>query len=175
MGLNEATPIIIEFTSESTLGEIQILAQITSNEDDYVQYEVELPFVLEVNDAAVLDNKMQQAISQRSQIELNKYENRNVNDLAKKIPQLNSSKSNLDAAKANYERSLLNLNKTSIKAPFRGRIKNTHSSKGMIIAKGTQLATIYSVDDLILKLPLQLDEVDFLNSCLIWFLSDSTR
>ena len=31
----------------------KILAQITSNEDDYIQYQVELPFVLEINDAAI--------------------------------------------------------------------------------------------------------------------------
>ena len=114
-------------------------------------------------DAAILENEMQRAIHERSQIELNNYKKENVNDLAKKIPQLNSSKSNLDAAEANYERAILNLNKTSFKAPFRGRVKSNRSSKGMVVSQGSQLATIYSVEDLVLKLPLQLNEVRFLN------------
>ena len=115
-------------------------------------------------DAAILDNEMQHAIYKRSQIEINQYDNEDVNDLARKIPQLNSSKSKLDAAKANYERSLLNLKKTSIRAPFKGRIKRNQSSKGMIVSQGMQLATIYSIEDLFLRLPLQLDEVNFLGN-----------
>ena len=113
--------------------------------------------------AAVLDNEMQSAIYQRSKIELSEYGQKDASDLAKKIPQLNSSESKLDAAKANYEKTLLNLDKTSIRAPFRGRIKNNQASKGMVVSQGMKLATIYSVEDLVLSLPLQLDELNFLS------------
>ena len=52
-------------------------------------------------DIAVLENLQQKAIYNRSQNELGQYNNSQVSDLAKKIPQLQSSNSLLDAAKAN--------------------------------------------------------------------------
>ena len=54
VGLNEGSPIIIEFTADSPVGEIDVLAKVTSNQDGYVKYEIEIPFTLEVNDTSVL-------------------------------------------------------------------------------------------------------------------------
>ncbi len=53
VGLNEESPIIIEFTSDSEIGEIEVVAKITSNQDGYIKYEAELPFILDVNDTSV--------------------------------------------------------------------------------------------------------------------------
>ncbi len=53
VGINEASPIIIEFTPDTQIGNIELLAKIISNQDGYVKYEVELPFYLEVNDTSV--------------------------------------------------------------------------------------------------------------------------
>ena len=77
----------------------------------------------------------------------------NANELAKKIPQLESSQSSFDAAKANYEKREEDLKKTIILAPFKGWVQNNDSSKGMYASAGMHLATIYSVDDMFVKLP----------------------
>ena len=53
VGLNEESPIIIEFTSDSEIWEIEVVAKIISNQDGYIKYEVELPFILDVNDTSV--------------------------------------------------------------------------------------------------------------------------
>ena len=53
VGLNEGSPIIIEFTADSEIGNIDVMAKIISNQDGYVKYEIELPFTLQVNDASV--------------------------------------------------------------------------------------------------------------------------
>jgi hypothetical protein len=53
VGINEASPIIIEFTPDTQIGNIELLAKIISNQDGYIRYEVELPFNLEVNDISV--------------------------------------------------------------------------------------------------------------------------
>ena len=54
VGLNEASPIIISFNEQVPVGDIEIIASITSNEDNYVQYQVDLPFTLNVNDVEVI-------------------------------------------------------------------------------------------------------------------------
>ena len=146
------------FNNNLMFEEGELLLQVDSS-----YYSIDRRNAKALLDAAILENEMQRAIYERSQIELNDYEKDNVNDLAKKIPQLNSSNSKLDAARANYERAILNLRKTSFEAPFKGRIKNNQSSQGMIVSQGSQLASIYSVEDLVLRLPLQLNEVEFLN------------
>ena len=53
MGLNEASPIIIEFDESSQIGDVEIIASITSNEDDYVQYQVSLPFSLSISEIQI--------------------------------------------------------------------------------------------------------------------------
>jgi len=113
-------------------------------------------------DIAVLENLQQKAIYDRSQTELGQYNNNQVSDLAKKIPQLQSSNSLLDAAKANYEKTELDIEKTIVLAPFKGRVKKNYISKGMHIAPGMKLASIYSIEDMFVKLPLSIDDTALL-------------
>jgi RND family efflux transporter MFP subunit len=113
-------------------------------------------------DLAVLENLKQKAIYDRSKTELGQYNSSSVNDLAKKIPQLQSSNSYLDAAKANYEKAELDIEKTIVLAPFRGRVKKSHISSGMHISPNMTLANIYSLDDMIVKLPLSIKDADLL-------------
>ena len=53
VGLNEGSPIIIEFNDSAQIGDVEIVASITSNEDNYIQYEVNLPFTLSVNEIQI--------------------------------------------------------------------------------------------------------------------------
>jgi len=53
VGLNEASPIIIEFDESSQTGDVEIIASITSNEDNYIQYQVNLPFSLSVSEVQI--------------------------------------------------------------------------------------------------------------------------
>ena len=109
-------------------------------------------------DAARLENLQQKAIQERSRTELGQYNNSKVSDLAKKIPQLQSSNSSLDAAEANYYNAELNIEKTIILAPFKGRVKNNYVSKGMYVNPSMKLASIYSTEDMFVKLPLSIDD-----------------
>ncbi|MAV63891.1 MAG: hypothetical protein CMG00_01715, partial [Candidatus Marinimicrobia bacterium] len=136
----------------------ELIAQIDSS-----YYRIDRINAKSLVDAAKLENEMQKAIYDRSQIEIDKYKSKDLTSLARKIPQLNSSMSSLEAAKANYEKSLLNIEKTSITAPFNGRVRSNFSSQGMVVSPGYTIATIYSVDDMILKLPVYLDELIFID------------
>ena len=113
-------------------------------------------------DLARLENLKQKAIYDRSKTELGQYNSDSVSDLAKKIPQLQSSSSSLDAAEANYEKAESDIEKTIIFAPFRGRIKKSYVSRGMYVSPNMSLANIYSVDEMIVKLPLSIEDADLL-------------
>ena len=113
-------------------------------------------------DLARLENLKQKAIYDRSKTELGQYNSDSVSDLAKKIPQLQSSSSSLDAAEANYEKAESDIEKTIIFAPFRGRIKKSYVSRGMYVSPNMGLANIYSVDEMIVKLPLSIEDADLL-------------
>ena len=113
-------------------------------------------------DAAILDYKLNEAASARSQEELSTYKYENATELAKKIPQLKSSKSLLEAAEANYEKALLDLERTTILAPFNGRIEKSFVTKGMKVSSISRLATIYSTDIFMIDFPISISDIEYL-------------
>ena len=113
-------------------------------------------------DVASLDYKLKEADSERSKEELNTYKYSNATDLAKKIPQLKSSKSLLEAAKANYKKTILDLERTSIVAPFNGRVESNFSTKGMKVSPIDRLAIIYSADSFKIELPISISDIQHL-------------
>ena len=80
-------------------------------------------------DVARLENLQQKAIKERSKTELGNYNDSKVSDLAKKIPQLQSSNSLLDAAEANYDNAELNIEKGNIVLTTDAIIEGVHFPK----------------------------------------------
>ena len=114
-------------------------------------------------DEAELELLKQEAISERSKGELNNYKaNLNVNDLAKNKPQLELAKSLLEAAQANYQNSESDLSKAVVLAPFNGRLIDRKVNIGQYIAPNVGLATIYAVAEMMIKLPLSINDLDLL-------------
>ena len=70
------------------------------------------------------------------------------------IPQLKSAKALYDAAKAEVEQAKLNLERTKIKAPFNCRIISKNVDIGQVVSPQTNLASIYSVDNIEIITPL---------------------
>ena len=73
-----------------------------------------------------------------------------------------SSKSLLEAAKANYEKTILDLERTSIIAPFNGRVESNFSTKGMKVSPIDRLAIIYSADSFKIELPISISDIQHL-------------
>ncbi len=67
--------------------------------------------------------------------------------LALRIPQL-------EQARAEYNAAKLDLDRTSIKAPFKGRVRERIVGVGQYVAPGAQLGRIFSTDVAEIKLPL---------------------
>ena len=114
-------------------------------------------------DAAYLDFKLKEADSKRSIEELNAFSSRNPTELAKKIPQLKSSQSLLNAAKANYDKTVSDLSKTSIYAPFDGRVDLNSTTMGMKVSRYDKLARIYSIDSFKIDFPISISDLEYLD------------
>ncbi|WP_111978212.1 efflux RND transporter periplasmic adaptor subunit [Algibacillus agarilyticus] len=81
--------------------------------------------------------------------------NEEANRLFLRKPQLAAAAANVDSAKASVKMAKLNLQRTTVKAPFTGRIINIHADLGQIIGKNNALAEIIdtSVAQVTLALP----------------------
>jgi len=78
-------------------------------------------------------------------------------------PQLAQAEASLRAALASLEKAKLDLTRCEITAPFAGRIRAKRVDVGQFINRGTPLARAYAVDYVEIALPIELDELDFLD------------
>lgn len=77
-------------------------------------------------------------------------------------PQIRSAQAQLKAAKAQLSKAELDLERTTIKMPFDGRVVSTNVDIGQFISAGMSIATVYRTDLVEIVLPLE-------NSELAWF------
>lgn len=78
-------------------------------------------------------------------------------------PQLAEAKSTLAAAKADWEKANLDLERTQIRAPFDGRVRRAAVDVGQFVRRGEELASLFGVDRVEVRLPLPLSELRFLD------------
>ncbi len=86
-----------------------------------------------------------------------------ASNLALRKPQLDQAKAALAAAEANYQRALLNVERTYILAPFKGRVRNEYVDIGMVVSPGIPLAQIYAIDMIEVTLPIAESDIKFLS------------
>lgn len=80
--------------------------------------------------------------------------NQNANDLFMRKPQLASAQANLEANQGAVAIAGLNLERTQISAPFKGRVRETHVNLGQYVSAGTALAKVYDSTVVEVRLPL---------------------
>ncbi len=78
-------------------------------------------------------------------------------------PQLAEAKARQQSATATLERAQRDLARTSIKAPYAGRIVDKLADVGQYVSPGRELAKIYAVDAAEIDLPLKTSELEFLD------------
>ena len=69
-------------------------------------------------------------------------------------PQLAEARASLAAARAALEQARRNLERTTIRAPYAGRVRSKNVDVGQFVGPGTALARIYAVDYAEVRLPL---------------------
>lgn len=77
-------------------------------------------------------------------------------------PQLAGARAALKAAEASLEKARLDLARTSIRALFDGRVRNTLVDLGQFVTPGTPLASIYGTEAAELRLPVPKEQLAYL-------------
>jgi len=83
--------------------------------------------------------------------------------LALREPQLKESEANIRSAQAALSRALRNLSKTTIVAPYEGMVRSRYADLGQVVSQGTQLAQIFAIDFVEIRLPLTADDIQFVD------------
>jgi len=78
-------------------------------------------------------------------------------------PQITSAKAGLAAAEANLDTARRNLERTEVRAPYAGRVREKNVDVGQFVMVGTPVARIYAVDAAEIRLPLPDDQLAFLD------------
>ncbi len=78
-------------------------------------------------------------------------------------PQLADARAALAAAEANLETAARNLERTQVRAPYAGRVRQKQVDIGQFVSTGTPIATVYSVDVAEIRLPLPDEELAYLD------------
>ena len=92
---------------------------------------------------------------------------RAASDLALRKPQLAEAIANLDFAEAELAKRQGDLDRTIIRAPYDGLIREKRADVGQFVAAGTQLALTFATDVAEIRLPLPDKELPYLNLSLL--------
>ncbi len=84
-------------------------------------------------------------------------------DLALRKPQLAEAKANLEFAIADLKKRQGDLDRTVIRAPYNGMIKTKLADVGQFVSGGTQLAEVFAVDSVEVRLPLPDRDLPFVD------------
>ena len=84
-------------------------------------------------------------------------------DLVLRKPQLEVAETAVTAAIASLDQAKLNVKRTKIRAPYRGRVREQEVDLGQYVTRNSLLATIYAIDSIEVRLPLTNEQLRFLD------------
>ena len=83
--------------------------------------------------------------------------------LALREPQLERARAQVEAAKAALDRAERDLQRTTVRAPYDGRVRSRAVDVGQFVGVGTVLAQVFSVETAEVRLPLPPEELAYLD------------
>ena len=83
--------------------------------------------------------------------------------LVVRAPQIAEAKAMLASAEAAYEKAEYDLERTVVKAPFAGRVREKRVDVGQFVSRGSSVARLYSVDYAEVRLPIPDSDLEFVN------------
>ena len=84
-------------------------------------------------------------------------------ELVLRVPQLKEAEANVDAALADLDQATRNLERTVIRAPFNGRVRDRSVGLGQSVNPGTSLGEIFATDYAEVRLPLTPRQLAFIH------------
>ena len=85
------------------------------------------------------------------------------NDLVLRKPQLVSALARVVSARAGLEKAERDLERTKIRSPYESKIERTNVELGSLLTLGTVVGSIYSADLYEIRLPVSINEFDFVD------------
>lgn len=85
-------------------------------------------------------------------------------DLTARVPHLENARASVAAAEAGLVRTQHDLERTEIKAPYEGRVRDKAVDVGQFVSPGNQLGTIYAIDYAEIRLPLPNRDLAYLSN-----------
>ncbi|CAN0235663.1 unnamed protein product, partial [Chrysoparadoxa australica] len=110
------------------------------------------------SDLAQLEAEAQLAVVEWEEL----FPNREVNELAARIPQIEAAKARLGSANANMRTAELALQRTRVYAPVDARILSSSLDIGQIVAPGQSLGRLVALDSIEIALPVSTDQLAIL-------------
>ncbi|WP_282130487.1 efflux RND transporter periplasmic adaptor subunit [Pseudoalteromonas aliena] len=86
-----------------------------------------------------------------------------ASSLVLREPQLAAAEAEVLSAQATLEKAMLDLERTKVTAPYAGRILSRSVDLGQVVSNNTQLATIYAIDSVEIRLPIKNKDLSFVN------------
>jgi RND family efflux transporter MFP subunit len=83
--------------------------------------------------------------------------------LTLRLPQMEEARAALASAGAALERAELDLERTGVRAPFAGRVRDKTVDVGQFVVRGNPVATLYAVDYAEVRLPIPDDQLRFVD------------
>lgn len=83
--------------------------------------------------------------------------------LVLRVPQLAEARASLAAARAAREKARVDLERTRVRAPYAGRVREKLADVGRYVTPGTPLGQVYATDAVEIRLALPTDQVAFLD------------
>jgi RND family efflux transporter MFP subunit len=78
-------------------------------------------------------------------------------------PQLEAAKARVSSARSNLEKARLDLERTSVRAPFSGRVLSQLVDLGRVVNTGSQLAEVFATDYVEVRLPIRNTDLAFVD------------
>ncbi len=91
------------------------------------------------------------------------------------VPQLENARAALAAAQANLGQAERNLERTELRAPYAGRVREKTVDVGQFVAAGAAVGSIYAIDFAEIRLPLPDGELAFLAELPLVYRGESQR
>ena len=88
---------------------------------------------------------------------------KSASDLVLRKPQLAAAQAKMLSAEAQLEKAQLNLERTTVVAPFAGRILKQNVDIGQVVARNNTLAQIYAADYVEVRLPIKNNDLALMN------------
>ena len=113
---------------------------------------------------ARLAYEQEKALSEQAIEDWNELGKGKGSDLALRKPQLEMTKARLESAQVGVEMAQRDLERTTVRAPYDGRIREKFVDVGqMVSARQSQLTRIYSTDTAEIRLPIALNDIQYLD------------